>query len=326
MAKNFEFSIGLDITEAVRLAILEVPEDAWQIPMTQQMEDREGAGVVEITPYLDLSTWPPGTRAICRREEPHVGAQFNLFDPDGWRHQVFICNSVDDDIVYLEARHRGHARVEDHIKEAKDLGLLRLPSADFAANSAWLLVVGIAAVGPPSMGPGALPRRRARRGRAQAAPLLRLARGGAPGVKRAPAGPAPRRLLALGGRARSSLRSSPATLFSDLNLRRLGDVTTPAGPAAVRTRPRSVIDVTHRPETTACPSRRPLAQLSGASDHRRRRRCGHERPPKGARRIIEARHLTRCCSRVPWPQLLGSLLEAGVRLDTCRKATSCGDG
>ncbi len=145
VAKHFEFSIGLDITEAVRLAILSIPEDGWQTPMTQQMEDRDGAGVVEITPYLDLSAWPPGTRAVCRREEPHVGAQFNLFDPDGWRHQVFITNSVDADIVYLEARHRGHARVEDHIKEAKALGLLRFPSHDFAPNAAWLLLVGIAA-------------------------------------------------------------------------------------------------------------------------------------------------------------------------------------
>lgn len=145
VAKGFEFSIGLDITEAVRVAILSVPAEAWQTPMTQQMEDRDGAGVVEITPWLDLSAWPPGTRAICRRAEPHVGAQFNLFDPDGWRHQVFICNSTDTDIVYLEARHRGHARVEDHIKEAKALGLLRFPSHDFAANAAWLLLVGIAA-------------------------------------------------------------------------------------------------------------------------------------------------------------------------------------
>ena len=145
VAKGFSFSIGLDITEAVRLAILSVPERAWATPMTQDMEDRDGAGVAEITSYLDLSTWPAGTRAICRREEPHVGAQFNLFDPEGWRHQVFITNSSEADIVYLEARHRGHARVEDHIKEAKDLGLLRFPSHDFAANAAWLLLVGIAA-------------------------------------------------------------------------------------------------------------------------------------------------------------------------------------
>jgi hypothetical protein len=144
VAKHFEFSIGLDITEAVRLAILEVPDQAWQPPMTQDMEPREEAGVAEVTPYLDLSAWPEGTRAIGRREEPHVGAQFNLFDPAGWRHQVFITNSADADIVYLEARHRGHARVEDRIKKAKDLGLLRFPGHGFAANAAWLLVVGLA--------------------------------------------------------------------------------------------------------------------------------------------------------------------------------------
>ena len=145
VAKHFEFSIGFDITEAVRLAIMDVPEDAWQTPTSQDLEDRDGAGVAEITAYLDLSAWPQGTRALCRREEPHVGAQFNLFDPAGWRHQVFITNSTEPDIVYLEARHRGHARVEDHIKQAKDLGLLRFPGHDFAANAVWLLIVAIAA-------------------------------------------------------------------------------------------------------------------------------------------------------------------------------------
>ena len=100
--------------------------------------------MAEITEYLDLSAWPAGTRAICRREEPHAGAQCNIFEPEGWRHQVFITNSTDADIVYLEARHRGHARVEDRIKTAKALGLYHFPSHDFAANAAWLLAVLIA--------------------------------------------------------------------------------------------------------------------------------------------------------------------------------------
>jgi hypothetical protein len=141
VAKHFEFSIGFDITEAVRLAITDVPADAWAVPVTQDLEEREEAGVAEITAYLDLSAWPEGTRAICRREEPHVGANFNLFDPDGWRHQCFITNSAEPDIVYLEARHRGHAHVEDHIKDAKATGLLRFPGHSFASNSAWLIVV-----------------------------------------------------------------------------------------------------------------------------------------------------------------------------------------
>jgi hypothetical protein len=141
VAKHFEFSIGFDITEAVRLAITDVPADAWAVPVTQDLEEREEAGVAEITAYLDLSAWPEGTRAICRREEPHVGANFNLFDPDGWRHQCFITNSAEPDIVYLEARHRGHAHVEDHIKDAKATGLLRFPGHSFASNSAWLTVV-----------------------------------------------------------------------------------------------------------------------------------------------------------------------------------------
>lgn len=143
-SRGLEFSIGFDITEAVRVAILARGKKAWRPAMGQDMEERDGADVAEITDLVDLSAWPAGTRVIVRREEPHVGAQFNLFDPDGWRHQAFITNSADPDIVYLEARHRGHARVEDHIKEAKDTGLMRFPSHDFAANAAWLLVVLIA--------------------------------------------------------------------------------------------------------------------------------------------------------------------------------------
>lgn len=139
--REIEFSIGFDVTEDVRLAILSLPENAWGEAIRQDCEVREGAGVAELTGYLDLSTWPEGTRAIVRREEPHPGAQFNLFDPGGWRHQVCIVDSTDPDISYLEARHRGHARVEDRIRCGKDTGLRNFPFHDFAANQAWLEVV-----------------------------------------------------------------------------------------------------------------------------------------------------------------------------------------
>jgi Transposase DDE domain group 1 len=141
---GIEFSVGFDLTEPVRLAIMQTPQNAWVESIDQDGEVREGAQVAEITAHLDVSSWPSGIRAIARREEPHPGAQFTLFEPDGWRHQVFICDSKDPDICYLEARHRGHARVEDHIRRGKDTGLRNLPFIDFAANAAWVECVLIA--------------------------------------------------------------------------------------------------------------------------------------------------------------------------------------
>jgi hypothetical protein len=41
-------------------------------------------------------------------------------------------------VQYLEARHRGHARVEDRIRTGKDTGFGRFPSRVFSINAAWL--------------------------------------------------------------------------------------------------------------------------------------------------------------------------------------------
>src|SRR3989442_10484258 len=90
---------------------------------------------------LDLSTWPERTRAISGGEIPHPGAQLSFTDVNGYRFQVFITDQPDADIAYLEARHRGHARVEDRIRCGKDTGLRNLPFHDFAANAVWLQLV-----------------------------------------------------------------------------------------------------------------------------------------------------------------------------------------
>jgi hypothetical protein len=142
--RGVEFSVGFPIDETTRNAVLAVPENAWVPAITQDMDEREGAEVAEITTLVDLSAWPEGTRAICRREDPHPGAQLSFTDANGHRFQVFITDSPDPDIVYLEARHRGHARVEDRIRNGKDSGLANFPFCDFAPNQAWLLLVLIA--------------------------------------------------------------------------------------------------------------------------------------------------------------------------------------
>lgn len=134
------FSIGFQLRASVREAVLAAPDEGWRPAVRQDCEERDGADVCELS-ALDLREWPPGTRAICRREEPHPGAQLTFSDVNGFRFQVFITNQADDDIAYLEARHRGHARVEDRIRCAKDTGLRNFPFSRFALNQAWLELV-----------------------------------------------------------------------------------------------------------------------------------------------------------------------------------------
>ena len=137
---QIRFSCGFDLTESVRDAILATPESAWVPAVTQAGEHREGAAVCELT-NLDLSSWPEGTRAICRRERPHPGAQLTFTDHQGFRFQAFITDQDDTDLAQLEARHRGHARVEDRIRCGKDTGLRSFPFRHLAANQVWLELV-----------------------------------------------------------------------------------------------------------------------------------------------------------------------------------------
>ena len=141
-ARGLRFSVGLDLTEPVRQSILALPEQAWQPALAQDGADREGAWVSELP--LDLSSWPPGTRAICRRERPHPGAQLSFTDEGGYRFQVFLTNQQGRRIARLEQLHRARAACEDRIRCGKQSGLANLPFRAFQPNAAWLELVLIA--------------------------------------------------------------------------------------------------------------------------------------------------------------------------------------
>ncbi len=138
-ARRLRFSVGLDLTEPVRQAILALPEHVWQPALAQDGDDREGAWVAELP--LDLSGWPAGTRAICRRERPHPGAQLSFTDHHGYRFQVFLTNQQGRRIARLEQLHRARAAAEDRIRCGKDSGLENLPFRSFQPNAAWLELV-----------------------------------------------------------------------------------------------------------------------------------------------------------------------------------------
>jgi hypothetical protein len=138
VARNIEFSIGARVNEQVSAAIQAVPTGAWRRAIDGDGELRHRGEVVELD--VSIPGWPPGTRAICRREQPHPGAQLRLWDTDGFRHQVTLTNSPGD-LLELELRQRRHARVENAIKALRDTGLDRMPFRRFAANQAWLELV-----------------------------------------------------------------------------------------------------------------------------------------------------------------------------------------
>jgi hypothetical protein len=138
--------VGFAVTEQVRTAIKNVPARAWTPAVDVDGNVRDGGDVAEVTDLLDLTRWPAGMRVVIRRERPHPGAQLSLFEEaDGWRNRACATNTAVGQLAFLEARHRAHARVEDRIRHAKDAGLGRFPSREFAINQAWLQAVSIAA-------------------------------------------------------------------------------------------------------------------------------------------------------------------------------------
>lgn len=113
----------------------------------------------------NLRRWPPGLRVFARRVKPlrdttptplpGVGAQLELDGitdaanaaaraVTGWRYELFATNSTHPDPAWLDARHRGHARVEDRIRCGKQTGAAKYPFQDSAANTAWLTLHAIA--------------------------------------------------------------------------------------------------------------------------------------------------------------------------------------
>ena len=138
--RGVRFSISLPADERVRAAVLAVPANAWTPAVDADGQPRAGAEVAELC-ALDLSGWPAGTRAICRREDPHPGAQLSFTDADGHRFQVFITDQPDPDVAALELRHRRRARVEDRIRGAKATGLRNLPFDRWRRNAVWLELV-----------------------------------------------------------------------------------------------------------------------------------------------------------------------------------------
>jgi Transposase DDE domain group 1 len=68
--RGIGFTLGMQIDAHMREAIAAQPAPAWTPAVDADAQIRDGAEVAELTGWVDLHAWPPGTRAICRRETP----------------------------------------------------------------------------------------------------------------------------------------------------------------------------------------------------------------------------------------------------------------
>ncbi len=152
--RNCRFSLGYAIDDRVRLAVEAsmALDDAtarrakrrWVPAVEADGEPRDGAEVADLTGFVDLGSWPEGTRLIVRRERAHPGAQLSLFDDiEGRRHTAFITNQTANPEV-LELAHRQRGAAEDVIRDLKACGYANWPSEDVVNNQAWALCCAMA--------------------------------------------------------------------------------------------------------------------------------------------------------------------------------------
>ena len=147
-SRRLKYSIGFTLTDEICAAILDLPDEAWQVAYDAGRQVRHGAWVADLTGMLDLTGWPKGMRLIARKERPHPGAQLRFTDVDGHRFTCFVTGTrpgaKGGQLADLELRHRQRARCEDRIRTGKDTGLRNLPLHNFAANQIWCELIALA--------------------------------------------------------------------------------------------------------------------------------------------------------------------------------------
>ncbi|SMX69638.1 Transposase DDE domain group 1 [Brevibacterium linens ATCC 9172] len=154
IAGGAEVSVTVRMDPAVKKAIAAIDDSAWQtIKYTDAVYDEDtgtwisSAEVAEID-YTAFTSKRKGQRVPGRlvvRRIPELNPkdldQPTLFDTH--RFHAFFTTS-DLDTVTADKTHRAHAVIEQVNADLKDSALAHLPSGEFNANAAWLVLAVLA--------------------------------------------------------------------------------------------------------------------------------------------------------------------------------------
>jgi len=151
------FSVTARKDKAVSAAIASIPGDAWttinypRAVFDEQLQQWVSDAEVAEIPFTAFASQPKAQRVTARlivrrvrdQNPDHVqrNAQGELFQV--WRHHAVFTDSPLP-MLQAEADHRRHAIVEQVHADLKNGPLAHLPSASFAANSAWLVLAAMA--------------------------------------------------------------------------------------------------------------------------------------------------------------------------------------
>jgi Transposase DDE domain group 1 len=135
---GIRFSVGYEVDERMRQAILETPESAWQAAIDgegKRARGRLGHPADRRRRSLRLARGNKTDRAkrASPSRRPVSGLRRGGLPPHRFHHRP-----RGTDIAALELRHRRRAKVENEIRCGKDTGMRNLPFAAFCHNRVWL--------------------------------------------------------------------------------------------------------------------------------------------------------------------------------------------
>jgi hypothetical protein len=148
------FSVTVPVNSSIRAAIMQIPGDArTAIAYPQAIwDDRlrcwiSGAEVAEIecTAFASKKKQQVTARLIVRRVRARNEKAAEGMDETSpaWRYHALLTDSPFE-MLQAEGQHRDHAIVEQVIADQNAGPLARLPSGQFTANAAWLVIAAIA--------------------------------------------------------------------------------------------------------------------------------------------------------------------------------------